>query len=153
MLDWLRGSPSLPTSAREYVSGSSITVGLKFAQGATIIDLGSGLPKELIPTLNTMISDTLGKAGLHLVWTSLQMNLNTVANWHQYWGNIGPSAIGALGSYQGGGFQIQGHPELDINRKLVASDGRNKHRSLPSRGRGFPLWPFDTPGSSTATAR
>ena len=99
-------------------------MGLKFAQGASIIDLGIGLPKELIPTLNTMISDSLSKDGLHLVWTSLQLNLNTISDWHQDWGNIGPSAIGALGPYRGGDFQIQGHPEMNINEKLAVFNGQ-----------------------------
>ena len=147
--DWLGKAPQLPSSARDYVVGSSITVGLKLGGGEAVIDLGQGIPKELIPTLNTMVSDSLTNAGLHLMWTSLQLNLNTIAEWHRDWGNIGPSVIGALGKFHGGEFQVEGHPEMDINGKLVMFDGTVKHRSLAFKGTRFSFVAFRHPGIFT----
>ena len=85
---------------------------MKFGQSEAVIDPGWDLPKELVPTINTIIAETLKRDEVHLVWTSLQLNLNTVSDWHQDWGNVGPSAIGALGTYSGGEFQVQDCPPM-----------------------------------------
>ena len=121
-------------------------MGLRFHNSDVIIDVGQGLPRELIPTINTFIADTLAKDDVRLIWTSLQLNLNTVSDWHQDWGNIGLSAIGALGDYHGGEFQLQGFPHMDINGKLMIFDGRVRHRSLPFRGTRLSFVAFRHPG-------
>ena len=61
LADWLGGSPELPASKRDYVSGSSVTLGLKFGKSRVIIDPGYDLPKELVPSINTIITETLKK--------------------------------------------------------------------------------------------
>ena len=146
ILDWIKGSPQLPPSKRDYVQGASVTLGLSYPQGEVVINSGKGLPVDIVPTINTLITDTLRKEGFHLMWTSIQLNLNTVSDWHQDWGNVGPSAIGALGQYHGGDFQIQGFPQMNINDKVVIFNGQLRHRSLPFKGTRLSFVAFRHPG-------
>ena len=59
-----------------------------------------------------IIAGTLGKDGIRLVWTFLQLNLNTTSDWRLGWAKVGPSAIGAFRQYPGGDFQTQGLPQV-----------------------------------------
>ena len=144
---WLNGGGTIPReNSRNYVSGSSIALGLRFQGEGVQVFTGHPMDQSILPTINTVIADTLAANGKHLIWTSVQLNMNTVAEWHADKGNIGPSAIGAIGEYDGGEFHLTGYPMTSIRDKLLIFDGTVRHRSYPFQGRRFSFVAFRHPG-------
>ena len=74
------GSTPAGHYSRNYVSGTSIALGLCFNGNAAQVFTGrKDLDPSIFLTVNTIISGTLSKYGAHFVWSSIQFNLDTVA--------------------------------------------------------------------------
>ena len=80
-------------SFRSHVSGHSVTLGLAAPpSGLRVATLRAQADKALI-LINSMFSWLCRRMGVSIAWTSLQVNRDTVADWHADSGNIGLSAI------------------------------------------------------------
>jgi len=61
-------------------------------------------------------------------WTSLQLNANTVANWHVDSRNLSPSVILVVGDHTGGELEAEGLARTKLSFEGVLMDGRVRHR-------------------------
>ena len=89
---------------------------------------------ELIsPGICEIINDMLDKAlfanKANFCWTSLQVNHNTVASWHQDLSNLGKSAIVIGGDFEGGAFEVWNCPLGETNGMMTFFQGQQWHRS------------------------
>ena len=107
---------------------------MKQETGEPGINDGSLIADAACPVINSLITEALRGARRTFHWTSLQINYNTVAQWHQDKGNIGTSAIFITGDYTGGGFQIHGIGTVDHQERLTFFCGQCWHRSLAFLG-------------------
>ena len=63
---------------------------------------------KVIVDLNAWIKEQLDRVGLNdFRWSSIQLNVDTVAKLHRDRNNVGPSLILVFGSHSGGGFQVK----------------------------------------------
>ena len=83
--------------------------------------------QELLAEINRILQEEVLPV-FPLFWTSVQINKDTVSEWHSDDSNKGPSLITGLGDYTGGEFMIESG-ELPILRRLVVFDGRAQHAS------------------------
>ena len=143
---WLSNGPALPASSRAYVTGSSVTLGLRFRKNRVEVEAEEFALPNIVAALNSIVGETTTQAGLPFAWTSLQLNLDTIADWHADKGNIGPSIIGVLGEHSGGEFHLAGSPPMSLQDHLLFFDGQVHHRSLPFVGRRFSFVAFRHPG-------
>ena len=111
-----------PTSCRPYVAGMGACLGLINHQNPRI-NLEGMECKDMILRMNDCIRRCLAKVLAPVLWTSLQLNINTVSDFHSDSGNRGVSFILGMGSYTGGYLQI-GKTELE-SKKQVAVVRRN----------------------------
>ena len=94
------GSAKWPPSRRPWVHGRSICLGLmKDMQGNPWFNDGNLIAPDVCPMINRVIMATLNRHALRFTWTSLQVNLDTVAEWHQDSGNLGTSAMMVGGEF------------------------------------------------------
>ena len=143
---WLSNGPALPASSRAYVTGSSVTLGLRFRKNRVEVEAEEFALPNIVAALNSIVGETTTQAGLPFAWTSLQLNLDTIADWHADKGNIGPSIIGVLGEHSGGEFHLAGSPPMSLQDHLLFFDGQVQHRSLPFVGRRLSFVAFRHPG-------
>jgi hypothetical protein len=77
-------------------------------------------------------------------WTSICINLNTVADWHVDKGNVGDSVIMIFGNFERGGNLVvmegQAPQTLSVHNKLLVFDGKQKHMSEPFFGSEPFVW-------------
>ena len=124
-----------PDSKRPWVLGTSICLGLATARdGGPMVNPGNLICQGFTEMVNGALTKSLYKLETKFHWSSLQINMNTVAEWHQDSGNTGPSAMVVGGSFSGGEFQIDGHAPTQLAGRIIFFDGHNWHRSLPFKG-------------------
>ena len=92
--------------------------------------------------INCMLRWAMRRAGVDLCWTSLQLNRDTVSDWHIDQGNVGLSAMLVLGSFEGGEFQLQSSQPVHACGSVVIFNGQEPHRSLPASGRRWSVVAF-----------
>ena len=114
-------------STRSYVTGRSACVGLSASvhqQPQKVIGI--------VRNINARIGEWCGKhAPKGYGWTTLQINVNTVSDWHKDRRNLGPSCLMVLGSYEGGAIEIAGFRPRRLQNAVVLMNGREWHRTNP----------------------
>ena len=124
-----------PPSKRPRVHGFSTCLGLlKGLDGGPMINDGEYLSPGATRSINETLVHTLYKLKTKFTWSSLQINLDTVADWHQDSDNIGNSAILVGGDFSGGEFVLQDFAPSDMRGHVAFFNGRLWHRSLPFSG-------------------
>ena len=103
-------------------------------EGLPWLNDGELIATDICVAINELIRDTLQASGVQFTWTSLQVNHNTVASWHQDSGNLGTSAILIGGDFDGGEFELESLPAMDLRNHLTFFNGQAWHRSLPFEG-------------------
>ena len=137
------GLISWPPSARSYVSGRALCVGtISSSRGGASLWFGNEQLQRLIKDLNHILSSVIPVSEWNSTWTSLQINHNTVADWHKDEKNRGLSVILSVGSYSGGRFILEGSPPLDIRNRAVLFDGSVRHCSEPFEGERWSIVAF-----------
>ena len=122
-------------SLRKHVSGKSVTLGLVWSQqGSAHLHMPPSPMTLFAARANTMLWESLRYHGLHLCWSSIQVNWNTESDWHTNRQHIGASAILGLGNFSGGEFHLQGFDPISIAGQLALFDGGTAHRSLSFTG-------------------
>ena len=58
-------------------------------------------------------------------WTSLQVNVNSVADWHVDHRNMGPSCVMVLGDYVGGELEVRGCMPTPLHNAATMIDGES----------------------------
>ena len=114
----------------------------KGRDGGPMINDGSMLCPGAINMINVIISKCLRENHLAFSWTSLQINCNTVADWHQDSNNVGTSAMLVGGHHSGGSFEVEGLGRVDLAGKLCFFDGHLWHRSHAFSGDRFSVVAF-----------
>jgi hypothetical protein len=142
-----------PDSARQYVTGSSVALGLRLKGNGHEIFEEQGLDPLLIPLINSVLTETMAAGEQPFVWTSLQLNVRTVSDWHKDPYNVGPSAIAVLGDFEKGEFMLEGLPPLQLRGHLLLFDAGAKHRSLPFQGDRFSFVAYCHPCLFSITAK
>ena len=128
---------------------------MKDMQGNPWINDGNLIAPEVCPMINRVIMATLNRHALRFTWTSLQVNLDTVAEWHQDSGNLGTSAMMVGGEFSGGEFEIEGKAPVCLRNRIIFFDGTLWHRSLKFVGRRLSVVAFThalTPRCPVATS-
>ena len=64
-------------------------------------------------------------------WTSLQINVNSKADWHVDHRNLGPSCLAVVGRFAGGELEVKGYRPTKLENSATMSNGREWHRNLP----------------------
>jgi hypothetical protein len=89
------------TSVRPAVKGQGSCIGLRLSNGTKCIALDEP-QTALVIRLNKILRKEMLEQQETLVWTSWQVNVNTIADEHTDSNNVGRSFITALGNFQGG---------------------------------------------------
>ena len=134
-----------PPSRRPYVAGTgAICLGLVrgIQEGTVLIQDGGRLGVEVVPRLCAQVTVLAQLAGFTAAWTSIQVNHNTVAEWHADSRNQGPSLLWAGGDYRGGDVEIQGGRRHPTSGRAITFDGRWLHRSHEFTGLRYSLVAF-----------
>ena len=110
-----------------------------------MVNDGRFISETSISAANLLNKKALPGKMLHFSWTSLQVNVNTLADWHTDQYIIGVSAMLALGDFSGGEFVLSGHAPLELKDHLVFFDGHPTHCSLPFEGQRLTVVAFTHP--------
>ena len=78
--------------------------------------------------LNSVITATLKNAGAHLQWHCLQVNVDTVSDWHRDFCNYGNSALFGLGEFSGGELVLEDESKVGVRGRLVIFDAKRCHK-------------------------
>ena len=148
-LDWLLSKATRarwPASKRHWVQGTSVCLGLaRGYSGEASINDGTYIADGFIHAVNGVLTAAISAAHGWFTWTSLQVNYNTVADWHVDQGNIGHSAMLVAGNFTGGEFVLEGSPPMALAGKLLIFSGARRHRSLPFSGVRLSIVAFNHP--------
>ena len=143
-----------PPSARSYVSGRALCVGaLSSSNGGASIWSGNETLSSVIRETNRAFSAALDKAGWSFSWSSLQINHNTIAQWHRDEKNLGDSVIFSVGNYSGGQFVLDKVGSFDIRDKMLWFNGLTKHRSTDFEGDRWSVVAFTSPATRCCDLR
>ena len=98
---------------------------------------------EVTQTLNRIRRKYSDAVGLSC-WTSIVVNLNTVADWHVDKGNIGESAIIVVGNFNRGGNLVttdgQKLQSVNVRNRVLVFDGKKEHMSEAFFGNEPVVW-------------
>ena len=148
-LDWLVDKATRarwPASKRHWVQGTSICLGLaRGYSGEAAINDGRFISDGFISAVNGVLTAAIMAAHGWFTWTSLQVNFNTVADWHVDQGNIGHSAMLVAGDFTDGEFVLEGSPPMALAGRLLIFSGARWHRSLPFAGTRLSIVAFTHP--------
>ena len=93
---------------------------------------------DLCKSLNDVVRDILKACALRATWSSLQINVDTIAEPHRDTGCQGTSLILLAGDFSRGAFHC-GQLLLDAAGQILAFDGRVPHSSDEFGGRRISL--------------
>ena len=120
---------------RAAVNGRGVCLGLTVAGSEPCLSWFNDRAKQTVLRLNEWVRMKLREAGRKdFRWTSIQLNVDTVAELHCDKNNEGPSLIITIGDYEGGEFQMQGTQKVNLDGGLWLFDGNKPHRSFPFQG-------------------
>ena len=139
-------------SSRAHVRGRSVCLGLSGPVQKPGVNTLHGTANESLVLINSVFSWASARLGASIGWTSIQLNVDTVADWHVDVGNIGLSMMIVLGDFSGGEFEIGDSGPLQLNGKAVLFGGQEHHRSLPARGQRWSLVAFTSYVSKSCPA-
>lgn len=108
----------------------------------------SGSATDLIRKINQVIRTCTANCRSPLLWTSLQVNLNTVRSVHTGHGNRGVSVILGLGDYTNGELKVATQT-YDIKDRGLLFDGLLPHKSLPFEGCRISIVAFTSSAAET----
>ena len=104
---------------------------------------GCSLPDApVLSLINSAFSWLAERLSLTMDWTSIQVNRNTVSDWHADSGNIGLSMMIVLGRFSGGEFQVGTSSPQSLAGVGICFSGAEQHRSLPFQGERWSLIAF-----------
>ena len=104
---WVR-SMGIPYSMRAVVAGKGICLGRTVSDGKPVMGRFNGSAHGWFAWLNDWVLSVLPEANLrNFVWTSIQINFNTVSRWHADKNNEGPSMIATAGEYESSEFPVE----------------------------------------------
>ena len=126
---------------RSYVKGVSQSVGCMDSK-ANGTNFHHGVKKAVQLINEELVEWSRNHAPPGFGWTSLQLNANTVADWHVDYRNLGPSVILVVGEHSGGELEVEGLEPTKLDYEGVLVDGRVRHRSLPCRGERYSVVAF-----------
>ncbi|CAK0793694.1 unnamed protein product [Prorocentrum cordatum] len=129
--------------------GKAIKLGLIRGSGDELIVYdGTDMDPNLAAALNSLVRKAVERLGCRFLWSTLQLNLGTSADWHS---GDGAGAIRAFGfgHYEGGQLEVRGRPQFDLQCRAVLFDGGLQHRSLPFEGRRCLVLATLSPGMAT----
>ena len=124
-----------PPDDREAVHGKGRRLGLQPTQG---MPLFWGRWRELVVTVNRMVAEALSEAGRFALWSSIQVNADSIARPHQDVGVDGISLVFLAGAFSGGAFRCESLLLRDSGF-LLAFDPRKPHHSEEFAGERFAL--------------
>ena len=132
-----------PASARSYVSGRALCVGgIAASIGGLSVWSGDAELRFVITKVNAVLRRLVEQTGWQVCWSSLQVNHNTVAQWHKDVKNVGLSIIISVGTFSGGQFELRGLPPFDLRDKAMLFDGSVSHRSAQFDGERWSVVAF-----------
>ena len=118
-----------------HLAGRALTLGAtKDSDGKLAINDGSDLHPELAATLNVLVRRAAARLDIRFAWTSIQINFGTTSGWHTD-RCAGPVLLLGLGHYEGGAFQIQGSPPMDLQSRAILFSGSVPHCTHSYTGR------------------
>ena len=133
----------LPKQARRALSGYGTCLGNTMNQSGAYIGQKTRESRELMITLNEMISKALN--GRPFYWGSLQVNEDSVSETHTDRNNLGMSALMVFGDYVGGTFTMaDGSCSLGRREvgKMLCFDGTKPHLSKHFSGKRYSVVAF-----------
>ena len=96
-----------PGSVRKYVQGRSECVGLTCSTGKRPrINVQREDMRQAVKKLNGALGSFYARQNWNVFWTALQVNHNTVADWHVDYKNDGMSTMVVVGEFTGGAFSF-----------------------------------------------
>ena len=131
-LEELVRSYQCPKSKRGYVSGYGACVGLTatgFGDKMTIAVHNQKLEViEIVRRINAAIGAWCEKhAPKGYDWTTLQINVDTVSDWHRDHRNLRPSCLMLLGTYTGGEIEVAGFEAAQLQDEAAMLNGYEWH--------------------------
>ena len=134
----LRGI-SWPTSSRKSVVGKGACLGYTFTIKGPRMSLHTG--REQFDRFSKMINtDLAALVPGEFVWSSVQVNHNTISSEHRDAGNSGLSVLCALGDHRGGELIVEGHAEAKVVKNVCRFiDGSKLHFNRTHEGERFSL--------------
>ena len=78
-----------------------------------MINDGRFINPALVPTCNNAVRAAAEALGIEFTWTSAQVNVDTVSDWHAD-ENTGPSILVGAGEFSGGQFELEGYGQYDV---------------------------------------
>ncbi|MFY7751969.1 MAG: hypothetical protein ACOVQU_09280, partial [Exiguobacterium acetylicum] len=132
-----------PPSIRSYVKGSSECVGLTCSTNhLPRITVAESSFREAAKVINGWLGVQYARRNWNVYWTALQINANTVADWHVDYKNDGLSTMVVVGEFTGGQFELEGFAPLDLQGKAVLFDGTQRHRNVAASGERYSVVAF-----------
>ena len=123
----------IPEDERDFVRGQGVRLGLSAEKENRVYSRGFD---SLILALNQVMLKVLLRARLIATWTSLQLNLDSVAKPHSDLGCVGASLILLAGSFTDGAFRTQKW-KLDTPAEMLVFDGSREHQSDEVKGKRY----------------
>ncbi len=117
-----------PDQTRAYMSGTGRCLGLTVNRHGPVINTDGASGKRVIKAAVRAL-DQGGSLTQDLIFTSLQINVDSVAKKHTDANNVGLSVNMAVGDYTGGLFVDATGCATDIKGKGIIIDGTTPHRS------------------------
>ena len=140
------------SSSRAHVSGHSACLGLSGPGHAPSINSMGGLAHKPLVLINSIFAWAAERMGVRLGWTSIQLNHNTISEWHIDKGNKGLSMMLVVGDFTGGEFEVGPSGPLDLRGKVIVFDGKESHASRSFTGNRWSLVAFTSYALGPATA-
>ena len=125
----------LPPSRRDAVDGKAQCLGVSRGSAGAMLRKLTMPERDLVSLLAS--SSELQQATANLAWTSVQVNEGS-SKWHVDKGNVGLSAIFALGEFSNGRL-LQGDTQIGIRYKVYQLDGSIPHATESYTGKRFSI--------------
>ena len=107
-----------------------------------MVNPGNGIAPGACLSLNRAVATSVHAARIPFYWTSLQVNVNTRAEWHCDEHNVGLSVMLVAGDFTGGEFAIGSSDTLQLKGQCVLFCGKDWHCSLPFSGKRLSVVAF-----------
>lgn len=142
----LGASSSSPLTVLE-ASGRGYGLGLATAEDGAFEISGNGpVHSEITGACNALIRQAVSRLAVPFGWTSLQVNVDSVGDWHRDPGMASAVIVG-LGDFTGGTFEVAGSPPFDVAGRALWFNAEQLHRSLPFEGRRTTVVAFSRAGA------
>ena len=117
--------------SRAAVHGEGKCLGVTYERSNPRVNVMSRIQRKIVALVNETLWHTMAQQDFE--WTSLQINVNSVSDWHEDSNNVGPSAIMLLGDFDGGHF-VHGNGYVNTTGIWHPFDGSVSHSSAEFDG-------------------